>query len=260
MNRLDVETLVTRLEGFPFVALCFREYVRWIVPKVSQYWSENDVIWMLEKDDKSRLADIEDRLTKSRQLLNISEAEFVRAFAFKDDLLSLDAEKVHDILAEPLLVLDLDRLGFRDIKKLPTFTGASSDKVRNADFTASYGSWTVAIELKTIRMENKPKPMPGKPLGYALKPNWWGDMFRRNAITKIEDKERRALSQLKNAQTSYNCDKTMLVLYTRRLGPSTLMTRNDYTDELEFLLARYPAIDYMAVKDYFGETVMVERQ
>ena len=52
----------------------------------------------------------------------------------------------------------------------------------------------------------------------------------------------------------------MLVLYTRRLGPSTLMSRSDYDEELQALLVRYPAIDYMAVKDYFGETVLAERQ
>jgi len=36
---------------------------------------------------------------------------------------------------------------------------------------------------------------------------------------------------------SYQCDKTMIVLYTRRLGPSTLMTTQDYAVFDKFWLA-----------------------
>ena len=260
MSGFDTDVLLKRLEEFPLAASCFRDYVLWLAPRAGADGSQYDVIQMLETADTPRLEKLESRLTESKSILNINENEFVRIFGFDNDLLSTDPEKVHDILAEPLLVLDLDHFGFREIKKLPTFYGTPKNKIRNADFTARYRNCTVAIELKTIRMENNPPPVPGKLLGNALKPDWWGDMFRRNAITKIEDKERRALVQIATAQINYNCDKGMLVLYSRRLGPSTLMSRSDYIEELQALLVRYPAIDFMAVKNYFAETVLVQRQ
>jgi hypothetical protein len=108
---------------------------------------------------------------------------------------------------------------------------------------------------KTIRIEAKPKPEPGKLLGDATKPYWWGEMFRNNAITKIEDKNQRVLRQLDNTSTHYCSDKKMLVLYTRRLGTSSLMTREDYLEELKELKRRYPELDLIASKDYFGIVV-----
>ena len=48
-------------------------------------------------------------------------------------------------------------------------------------------------------------------------------MFQNNIVTKIEDKNQRVSSQLTNALKNYNCNHTMLVLYNRRLGSSTLM-------------------------------------
>ena len=69
---------------------------------------------------------------------------------------------------------------------------------------------------------------------------------------KVEDKEQRALKQLDNTCQHYGCDKKMLVLYTRRLGTSSLMTKEDYVEELKHLKAKYQDIDYFSCKDYFG--------
>ena len=183
----------------------------------------------------------------------MSERDFAKAFGFTDDLLTKDPDKIHDVLAEPLLVADLFRYGFSSISKLPPFIRTSAGKARNADFLAGHGQIKFAIELKTIRMENNPKPQPYHPMGDATIPYWWGQMFQNNAKTKIEDKGRRVLDQLKNARRYYQTDRTMLILYTRRLGPLTLMTKTDYVTELQKLLRLYPEVDHIGCKDYFGD-------
>lgn len=257
MTHLDQSGLLNRLAAYPLSAQCFSNHVRWITSNVRDGWESYDVIRVLDEGDLERLSLIESRLSESRNILALSEQEFARVFGFNDDLLSDDPEKVHDIFAEPLLVIDLAHRGFSSIAKLPSFIRTGTEKVRNADFLASCGQAKFAIELKTIRMENKPKPEPGRFLGDAMKSDWWGDMFRRNAITKIEDKNRRVLDQLANARRHYQCDKTMIVLYTRRLGPSTLMTAQDYVEELQGLLHRYPEVGHIGCKDYFGQVTLV---
>ena len=257
MTHLDQSGLLNRLAAYPLLAHCFANHVRWITSNVRGGWESYDVVRVLDEGELERLSLIESRLSESRNILDLSEQEFARVFGFNDDLLSDDPEKVHDILAEPLLVVDLAHRGFSAIGKLPPFIRTGSERARNADFLASFGKAKFAIELKTIRMENKPKPEPGRLLGNSTKPGWWRDMFRRNAITKIEDKNRRVLDQLANARRHYQCDKTMIVLYTRRLGPSTLMTTQDYVEELKDLLQRYPEVDHIGCKDYFGQVTLV---
>lgn len=231
--------------------------MQWITSRTYDAWENYDVIRVLDENDVERLNLIESRLNESRKILGLSEKDFSRVFGFTDDLLSHDPEKLHDILAEPLFVVDLSRHGFSSISKLPQFIRTGTEKVRNADFLASRRQRKYAIELKTIRMENNPPPEPGHLLGDSTKPDWWGQMFRNNAITKIEDKDQRALEQLANAKNHYQCDKTMLVIYTRRLGPSTLMTKEDYVAELQSLLGRYPEVDHFGCKDYFGDVTLV---
>jgi hypothetical protein len=215
-----------------------------------------DFLRILREGDIDRLRLIEDRLIEARTILNIPNDKFVRAFGFTNDLLTRDSEKIHDVLAEPLLVVDLTSLGFTAIEKLPPSISTPTHTLPNADFVASFGERRYAIELKTIRMENKPKPELGKFLGDGTKRYWWGEMFRNNATMKIEDKQRRVLRQLANARTHYKCVKTMLVLYTRRLGPSTLMSKDDYFEELTQLHQRYSDVDHFACKDYFGAVVV----
>jgi hypothetical protein len=77
-------------------------------------------------------------------------------------------------------------------------------------------------------------------------------MFRNNVITKIEDKKRRVIKQLTITRDLMQCDSTMLILYTRRLGPSTLMGNADYVNEISSVYDAYPEIDLYMIKDYFG--------
>ena len=81
-------------------------------------------------------------------------------------------------------------------------------------------------------------------------------MFRNNTIMKIEDKDRRLLSQLGNTKRHFYCDYAMLALYNRRMGPSTLMKTKDYVNELTAIRDLYKEIDYIFFKDYFGQVVV----
>jgi hypothetical protein len=244
--------LLSALSPFPLTRYCFESFIQWVCVNADGHLAEYDLIDAIEKNEIDKLRKCEKLLVSSRNILGLTEEAFRSAFGFSDDLLTSDAEKIHDILAEPLLVVDLRNHGFTEIKKLPRYIISSSEKKQNCDFMALRRDSTFAIELKTIRMENKPKPEPGKVLGNSAKPYWWGEMFRNNSVTKIEDKDQRVLSQFDSTCRHYGCNKKMLVLYTRRLGTSSLMTKDDYVEELKLLKAKYPDVDHFASKDYFG--------
>ncbi len=244
--------LLSALSAFPLTRQCFGSFIQWACANVEGGFEDYDLIDAIEKNETDRLRKCEELLVRSRNILGLKDDAFSKAFGFSNDLLTNDTEKIHDILAEPLFVVDLNNHGFREIKKLPQYIGSGSEKKRNSDFLATRGEMRFAIELKTIRMENKPKPAPGKLLGNSAKPYWWGEMFRNNAMMKIENKNQKALSQLDNACRHYGCEKKMLVLYTRRLSTSSLMTKGAYVEELKLLKEKYPNVDYFSCKDYFG--------
>lgn len=252
MARDNSEQLLRGLDPFPLTKYCFEGFIRWACANADGDLGDYDLIDAIGKKETDRLQKCEELLLQSRKILGLTEAAFRSSFGFTDDLLTGDSEKIHDILAEPLLVIVLANHGFTEIRKLPRFIACGSEKKLNCDFAARHRGLTFAIELKTIRTENKPKPEPGKILGDSAKPYWWGEMFRNNAITKIEDKNQRVLAQLESACTHYAYNRKMLVFYTRRLGTSSQMTKENYVEELRLLKSMYPQVDHFASNDYFG--------
>ena len=246
------KTLIDALSPYPLTKYCFKGFIKWLCSNVEESLEEYDLVDAIEKNEIDRLKKCEELLVQSRRILGLTDDAFCNAFGFSDDLLTQDPEKMHDILAEPLFVIDLSNKGFTEIQKLPRFIKSGKQRKPNSDFLAMHGKHKFAIELKTTRMENKPKPEPEKLLGDSTKPYWWGEMLRNNSEMKIEDKEQRVLRQLVNTSQHYGCDKKMLVLYTRRLGTSSLMTREDYVEELKQLKSKYQDIDHFVCKDYFG--------
>jgi hypothetical protein len=187
----------------------------------------------------------------------MSDIDFRRSFGFANDLLTCDQEKVHDILAEPRLVVRLAEHGFANIRRLPKFMKHGGRRIAVADFVGERGGKKYAVELKLIRMESNPKPEPGQPTGNGISPYWWGNMLRNNIRMKIEDKKRRAITQLVNTKERMGCTHTLLAVETRRLGPSTLMETEDYVRELTDILTEYEQIDYILFVDYFESVVIV---
>lgn len=253
---MNLDDLAAVLDRYPLSSACFSSYLQWLSKRPDADLEENDLITALSQQDHERLERLESLLIRSQEILGLSDTEFRNGFGFSHDLLAVDPEKVHDILAEPILVVNLSDHGFDKIEKLPRFIKHNAKRIPVADFVACRFGKKYAIELKTIRMENNPKPVPGKPMGNATKPYWWGEMFKNNLITKIEDKDRKAITQLLNTKRHMSCDYAMLALYTRRLGPSTLMDSAGYEKELEDIKSKYPEIDYIFFKDYFGQAIV----
>jgi len=241
------------LSRFPILFECFENYVAWVCEHCDDNLANYDLIRVLEDKDSVALLELDKRLAQAREILGITLKDFCRLFGFNDDLLAPEPEKIHDILAEPYFVLDLAAQSFSSIKKLPHSIVTDGKKTPVCDFTALLGTEKFAIEVKTIRIESWAED--GKLLGNASKPYWWGDMFKSNVITKIEDKKHRVLKQLSNAKQHFRCTKQMLAIYSRRLGPSTLMTPANYSKELEAIQQLYPSLDYLACKDYGGVLV-----
>ena len=255
---MDLTQHANYLKKFPFSYKCFSPYILWLGKQSSASLDDNDLIRTLSERDDEKLEILESLLIRAHEILGVPEKEFISVFGFNNDLLTLDHEKVHDILAEPMLVVNLSDQNFKNIKKLPQFIKDRGTKIACADLTAEREGKKYAIELKTVRMENNPKPTPGKPTGNALIPYWWGTMFRNNLITKIEDKKQRVIKQLLNTKQHFSCDYTMLALYTRRIGPSTLMETDRYVEEITEIKKRYKNIDVVFFKDYFGQVIIVQ--
>lgn len=252
---LQKNNLLGIIRPYRLVSKCFSKYITWICENVEGNDVENyDLISILKKKDFKRVERFEDILEKSRSILRVPESDFVRMFGFTKDLLTDDPEKVHDVLAEPLFVLDLDAHGFSSIKKIDKPIRTKYGSIPTADFVSKHGGKRFAIELKTIRTESWIEE--GKLSGNSMTPNWSSEMFRNNAIMKIEDNDKRVIKQLNNTARHYECDCTMLVLYTRRLGPSAVMDKDEYIDELKNLKNRYPEINYFVSKNYFADIVV----
>ena len=253
---MNVDRFLTLLSQYPLTFLCLSDYIQWLGDAPTIDLKNNDLISTLEREDIESLKKLEILLNRTREIVALSETDFKNVFGFSKDLLTTDPDKIHDVLAEPLIVVALADHGFERIRKLPRFIKNEGLRIAVADFVGERLGKKYAIELKTTRMENKPRPEPGKPTGNAMIPSWWRNMFRNNIITKIEDKNRKALSQLGNTKKHFDCDYAMLALYTRRLGPSTLMATEDYMAELAAVKNLYDEIDYIFFKDYFGQVVV----
>ena len=249
--QIDKQDLLNNLKPYSTSYACFSKYIEWICDHVADGTETYDLINILARNDAKRLKDLEGRLNLSCGILNVNLYDFIKMFGFTDDLLANDIEKIHDLLAEPLFVIDLDKQGFKPIEKMPSKIKVGGDVQTAADFIATRNSVRYAIEFKTIRTETGIED--GVPFGNSNKSNWWGEMFFNNAVMKIEDKSRRAISQLENTKAHYHCDVKMLVLHSRRLGPSTLLSDAELLSELQKLSLRYPEIDYFCGKLYYGE-------
>lgn len=194
-----MDELLIKLNEYPFCSFCFSPFLKWLAERPNALSEENALITVLLNKDDERLKNLEHLLCRSRDILGISDPRFRDIFGFSHDLLTKDPEKVHDILAEPTLVVNLSDYGFTRIQKLPKFIKHSGSKLPVADFIAQHSGKKYAIELKTIRMENNPKPVTGKIMG-SSEPEWWIKMFKSNIETKIKDKDNKAVTQLSNTK------------------------------------------------------------
>jgi len=159
-----------------------------------------------------------------------------------------------NLLAEAFLSIDLDTHGFSAITKLrPIKVG--NQFIPTADFSATLGITKFAIELKVVRIENNLQP--DHPIGDPSKSYWWGKMFRANAITKIEDDNRKVIEQLNNTCKYMSCSHKLLVIHSFRLGPSILMDEREYINELQYLKNQFPEIDYFCSKDSSGDAIVI---
>lgn len=249
---IEEKWLLQKLAEYPAAHECFSDYVSWIFANIPRdQLKDYDLISVLIQGQKDRLARTEMLLAQAAQVLDMDSSQFCRAFGFGNNLLVADPEKIHDILAEPQVAVTLDTNGFSEVRKIVKPLKSNGNEIATADFLAMRDSYKYAVEAKTVRMEKGIEE--GKPLGNALIPNWWGEMFLNNAVTKIEDKDKKVLDQLNNTADHFSCKRKMLVLYSRRLGPSTLLDEGEVMQALERLAARYNEIDTFCVMLYFGE-------
>ncbi len=251
---LNKQELLDLVKKYPLLNQCFSKYIVWICDNVQNNYQEYDLIKCLtDSKEIPRLEIFEKSLNLSQKILNISTKEFRDKFRFNKDILNDDPDTIHDILAETLFVLDLGKNNFHDIQKLPNSIKTDKNKIPNSDFIATYKNHKYAIEIKTIRIEDKSFLANNNLSVDISKEYWWGKMFLSNAITKIESNKRHLFDQLNNTCKYYNCDKRMLVLYVRRLGTSSLMDIRGFHNEFKTLKEKYPIIDCFSVKTYFGE-------
>src|SRR4030042_2432261 len=112
---MNFNDLILNLKPYPFSTVCFTPYLQWLCHQPDPDLKDNDLIAALSERDSPKLEKLESLLIRSREILGLSEKQFISAFGFSNDLLTLDPEKVHDILSEPTLVVNLSDHGFDSI-------------------------------------------------------------------------------------------------------------------------------------------------
>ncbi|MGD2093563.1 MAG: hypothetical protein PVH77_00995 [Phycisphaerales bacterium] len=246
---LDESQILAALQDYELSHKCFHNYLKWLFSNCSDSLEKNDLIRTITTDS-GRLERLEKLLNSSKSILGLNTMDFCNVFGFKRELLTGDHEKVHDILAEPLLAVTLNNLGFSDIEKLPKFIKSNNNRLPIADFLACFQSKFYAIELKTIRMEDESKTHQEGPLPPALIPSWWRTMLISNIFTKIKNKDHKLIKQLQNTCQHYGCDTTMLAIYTMRSGPSALSGVDEYEEDLKYIAGQCTNIDSFLIKDH----------
>lgn len=254
-NIFDSQAILMQLAKYPVLHAALRPYVEWAIVRTQGNGVHHKVIRALINNDHQALEKLDQLFAKAQMILGINTDQFSRTFGFHNDLLIDDPEKIHDVIAEPLLAVKLVEHGFAEIKRLPKSITVNDTQLPLADFTAERGGLKFAVELKTIRTERT--IVAGAPSVNALEPDWWGEMFLNNARTKIEDKHRRVIKQLMNTCGQFECKVSMLVLYSRRLGVSALSEPYEYGEKLEVLKEEYPQIEFLGCMDYYGTFAIV---
>ena len=209
---MDLEKLATFLGQYAFCSECFKPYLEWLVKQPNADLENNVFMSILSKRNNEELERLEKGLSLSREILGLSRVEFLKVFGFSSNLLTIDSETVNDILAEPYFVITLSNNGFKKIRKLPNFIKHQGDQLAVADFVAFHSGKKYAIELKTVHEESETLLEFVKRTGYPPMPNHWDVMLWNNFINKIEDKDKKAITQLKNTKHHYSCHYTMFNL------------------------------------------------
>jgi hypothetical protein len=253
LNYDDIQSL---LRNYPFVKFCFEKYINWIfsIEDLSCIREFPLIDMMLSTSDRyQRTQELENKLLRSKQILKLDGEEFRERFGFKDNLLTHDKGEIHNILAEPLFVLDLSNNNFGNIEKISRRIRGNDKQIKLADFRAEYNGECFAIELKTTMMESTMEN--GKFLGggkdEAIK------MLINNCLKKIEEKNHKVLEQLNNTCKLYNCTKKMIAFYNRRLCVEHYLQPIDFINVACEIHSEYSnEVDYVSMKNY-SATVIV---
>ncbi len=269
MNDCEREAL-NIIQGYPMMDAAFRGYIIYICNKVPEDEREwYDLFKIVSERNAEQLARVECWLSKAANIVGLNAEQFAQQFDFRT-LRTDDPEKLYDVLAEPLVVIDLHQIGFGSIKKLPEAkTSEGSRKV--AEFTAILGGHKFAIEVKTRRPEKAileigrmsdeeavEAVISGRTLlGEPTKAYWWWYKCKDDIIRKIEEKNRRVIEQLDNTCKDESADRKMLVIYSRRHSYSWRMGSGDYLSVLKCVKSKENEIDYLGYKAGFDEKTVI---
>ena len=256
IKSMNLTALITVLDEYPLCSACFQPYLEWLGKQPNADLEKNALIVELSQRDNKKIERLEEYLSRSRETLGLSTMEFLKDFGFSNDLLTVEPEKVHDILAEPILVLHLSDYGFEKIRKLPSFIKHQGNRIASADFVAFHSGKKYAIELKTVHKEKETKRDFEKRTGYPPMPCHWDVMLWNSLINKIEDKKNKVMTQLTNTKNHYSCDYTMLALYTRRITVAALVEPESCQNILKEIKAKYPKIDYVFMINYLSRIIV----
>lgn len=251
-NSSRLDDLLDTLRPYELLSACFSGYLRCVCQRC-QDPGDHQLVWAIENGPSDWMAGVERSLEHCMSILgDTSVSTFVARYRFDEELCPReptlpDAGKVDDILSGVLFLLDFERLGLRQIRKLDPDIRVQGQQIRQADYVAEHSEGRLAIEVKTIRTETWASD--GAWIGSGTCAYWWGEMFVRDLTRKLMAKDGGIIAQLTNTAKHYQCTGKMLAISNRRASAAALMTEGNYALELEQLAAAYPAIDYICVKE-----------
>ena len=260
MDTTRKEQLLMKLESHPGLKACFAPHVAAICDNGRGDLRDYDIIWGLEVSDSQWMDELERRIQAARTLLGIASVEeLAHEYRFDSELaprkagVAPDTEKANDLFTELLFVVDFDRLGFANIKRLKPL-GSRRQPLATADYKAQFrGEW-VAIEVKTVRRDEREEEQSARIP--RIKPSWWVDAFASEILQKIHDDDDKALRQLRNTCTHLVCTKKLLAVCVRK-SLIALMGDEHYAEALGKVKQQVPELDYICTKEYdYGKVVL----
>jgi hypothetical protein len=240
------------IEDYPYLRECFSSHLKWLFEKCGDK-KKDDHIYFKIATGRNSLGSLDEIFREAGRILALDEEGLHKAFDFDSASHCNDIFKLGDYLAELRIAVELAKLGFSEIRKIPNDEGCT-------DFLANYRGLRFAVEVKNIREKDLLESLNDG--GYEEKIQFLGDLRGAyfGTLPEAETKsllvglERRFRSskdqegikkQLEGTVGKYSCQSTMITISIETI---TGIGFYDYFIEqcLNQVKTKYPLSDYFA--------------
>lgn len=240
------------IDDYPYLRECFSNHLKWLFEKCGVK-KKDDHIYLKIATGQNSLENLEEIFEEAGRILALDEKGLHEAFDFDSASDCNDIFKLGDYLAELRIAVELAKLEFSEIKKVPNHEGCT-------DFLANYHGSKFAVEVKNIRekevLESLNDGTYKEEIQFLgeLRGAHFGTLPEAEAKSLLVELDRRFRSlkdqegikkQIKNTVEKYNCQSSMPIISIETI--TGIGFSNYFIEQcLIQVKTKYPFSDYLA--------------